>query len=311
MNAQQKQKAVRTVRKKISNGDTYETRYAADGKVISVRRVNVMDSFGLMPNQSRGEPNTINATASAKPSIRSPLTANRTVKGITPGSGQGSRLNNRPGVKETTAQGWNPNRAKLDKLAASLDRAIVNGMDYRWCGPRVSDAMSEYMGGEQQTRIDPETAQRIEEEVNKADLTSGALKQTDANHPDIGVLLQEAERILSAIRALTQGHEAATDSDEPDVNVAAGLSGGASYNPVRETAANAHEERPEASFNGGIDGPDGITRTGHIGSAQDSVSQAYLDYINGKDLPRAQTETDAQRIARTRAAYQRMNPRAA
>lgn len=342
-----KKKVIKVTRRKVSNGDTYETHYAADGKTIRVFRANVMDSIGLLPNRLRpkrsavldaemevermnsGLPNTINATATAQASVRSPLTANRTVKGIVPGSGQSSPLNTRPGVRQTNEKSWNPSQEKMKKIAqtsghlrgleSALDRAIRHAMDFRWNGPRVTDAMSEQFGAQAATKIDPETAQRIEEEVNKADMLLQVLKSVDPAHPDIAVLPAEAERIVAALKELTQGHEAAEDSleqsqiaaaqeNEADIDTAAGLSGGAHVNMTRETAASAHKDRPEAAFSSGLEGPNGRHAWGHAGQEQ---SQAFADYMCGKDQQSEPQETEAQRIERTRRAYEHANGRAA
>lgn len=365
-----KKKVIKVTRRKVSNGDTYETHYAADGKTIRVFRANVMDGIGLLPNRLRpktmdgkcfyrdengrakftdsadGVPdgvlyheeeeetaednaapqtvaNTINATATAQASVRSPLTANKTVKGIVPGSGQSSPLNTRPGVRQTNEKSWNPSQEKMKKIAqtsgqmrgleSALDRAIRHAMDFRWNGPRVTDAMSEQFGAQAQTKIDPETAQRIEEEVNKADMLLQVLKSVDPAHPDIAVLPAEAERIVAALKELTQGHEAAEDSleqsqiaaaqeNEADIDTAAGLSGGAHVNMTRETAANAHKDRPEAAFSSGLEGPNGRHAWGHAGQEQ---SQAFVDYMAGKDQQTEPQESDVDRIERTRAAYER------
>ncbi|HEM9000920.1 TPA: hypothetical protein U2T46_002994 [Burkholderia cenocepacia] len=289
---------------------------------VSARRVNVMDGLGMKPN-------TINATATAQASVRSPLTANKTVKGILPGSSQSSPLNTRPGVRQTSEKTFNPAQEKMKKIAqtsgqmrgleSALDRAIRHAMDFRWSGPRLSDAMSEQFGAQAATKIDPETAARIEEEVNRAALTSDVLQSVDPAHPDIAVLLAEAERILAALKELTQGHEAAQDSleqsqiaaaqeDPAEVETAAGLSGGASNSQIRATAANAHKDRPEAAFSSGLEGPPGGRHAwGHAGQEQ---SQAFVDYMNGKDQQTEHQETDTQRIERTRQAYERMNGQA-
>ncbi|WP_431228395.1 hypothetical protein [Burkholderia contaminans] len=271
----------------------------------------------------------INATATAQPSVRSPLTANKTVHGITPGSGQGSPLNNRAAPRSETLASFNPTAEKLAKvsgtmrgLESSLDRAIVNAKDFRWNGPRVSDAMSEYLAGSNasetpgvDTAEELEKKQQIDNEINKADMTKQALQSADPKNPNIDVLLAEAERIIVALKQLTQGHEAedeesriaAAQQQEHDIEAATGNSGGSYYNPVRETA---YSDRPEANFSGGIEGPNGKHAFGHVSSAQDGMTQAYADFINGRGVQQPRGESDAERIARTQAAYQRMNPNA-
>ncbi|MCA7922111.1 hypothetical protein LGM35_06400 [Burkholderia cenocepacia] len=387
-----KKKVIKVTRRKVSDGSTYETQYAMDGKIIRVFRVNVMDSLGMKPNP-------INATATAQASIRSPLTANRTVKGIVPGAGQSSPLNTRPGVRETSEKTWNPNVEKAKKIAETsgkvrgldmaLRRAIRSAMDYRWNGPRVSDAMSEQFGAQAQTKIDPETAARIEEEVNRAALTSDVLQSVDPAHPDIAVLLAEAERIVSALKALTQGHEADDDLSESHIaseegspntiTTAEGMDAaqlpsmydveralsqlhsakskaerfvphgasedvfarsrgediqrhysdaeGAKLNAILSEARDLLDTLATYKSAGQID-REVLKRTQDVCAALSNFSsnikgradkkreadgerekqtQAYADFMNGRDMQPEPRESDADRIERTRQAYERMN----
>ncbi|HEP6428328.1 hypothetical protein PFF91_06210 [Burkholderia cenocepacia] len=339
---------------------------------VSARRVNVMDGLGMKPN-------TINAvaTATAQASVRSPLTANKT---------------------------WNPKIEKLaatqgaiDGLRSALDAAIKNAMDYRYGSRRVSDAMQAFMNenGAQLPgvdQIDPKTQQRIDEEVRKADLTSQVLQSVDGSHPDIRVLLEEAERIVAALKALTQGHEVDDDLSESHIaseqetpstiETAEGMDAaqlpsmydveralsqlhsakskaerfvphgasedvfarsrgediqrhysdaeGAKLNAILSEARDLLDTLGAYKSAGQID-REVLKRTRDVCAAlsnfssnmkgradkkreadeeRETQTQAYADFMNGRDMQPEPRESDADRIERTRQAYERMNSQA-